>query len=278
MEQALATAYVAHPYQWPVVGWATDIESWTLEDLQNHFRMGYAPNNCTMVLAGDVSYERVLELAKKYLEPIPRHDPPPAVRTKEPEQEGERRVELHKPAQLPLLAVLYHVPESRHPDYASLRVLSALLTEGQSSRLYKRMVDTDQAVLSVESNVDNSLDPGIFQFSLQPRSGIEPARAEKTLYEEIEKLQAGQVPAEELRKAKNQLLVDLYRQQKTIARRANLLGTYEVFEGDYSRLATAGQRIESVTSADLQRVARQYLTPRNRTVATLVPEKETEKP
>src|SRR5215472_11961686 len=107
-ELAQATAFVAHPYHWPVVGWPSDIESWSMDDLKSHFRMGYAPNNCVMVVVGDVTSPQVMTLAKKYLEPIPRQDPPPEVRTKEPEQQGERRVTLSKPAQLPMQQILYH--------------------------------------------------------------------------------------------------------------------------------------------------------------------------
>ena len=136
-ELAQATAFVAHPYHWPVVGWPSDIESWSMEDLKNHWSMGYAPNNCVMVIVGDVRWEAVLELSKKYLEPIPRRDPPPPVRTKEPEQLGERRVTLSKPAQLPIQMVLYHVPETKHPDTPVLELIQTLLSSGQSSRLYK---------------------------------------------------------------------------------------------------------------------------------------------
>jgi zinc protease len=99
-EQLNAAAFIAHPYHWPVVGWPSDIESWTMDDLKAHFRMGYAPNNCVMVVVGDVSEGEVTTLAKKYLEPIPRQEPPPPVRTKEPEQLGERRVTVRRPAQL----------------------------------------------------------------------------------------------------------------------------------------------------------------------------------
>ncbi|HEV2448077.1 MAG TPA: pitrilysin family protein, partial [Candidatus Sulfopaludibacter sp.] len=115
-ELARATAFEAHPYHWPVVGWPSDIESWTMDDLKNHFRMGYAPNNCVLVIVGDVGFGQVMTLARKYLEPIPRQEPPPPVRTREPVQQGERRVTLVKPAQLPSQQVLYHVPETRNPD------------------------------------------------------------------------------------------------------------------------------------------------------------------
>jgi zinc protease len=272
-ELARATAFVAHPYQWPVVGWPADIESWTMDDLKNHFRMGYAPNNCVLVVVGDVHFDNVIQLARKHLEPIPRQEPPPPVRTKEPVQQGERRVTLVKAAQLPIQQVLYHVPETKHPDTPALDVLSVLLTMGQSSRLYKRMVDSEQLAISVNAGVGDALDPTLFSFSIQPRSGVDPATTEKVLFEELARLQNEEPPAAELRKAKNQILASLYRQLKTIEGRANLLGSYEVFHGDYTRLFSADKAIEAVTAADIQRVARQYLTAKNRTVATLIPEK-----
>jgi zinc protease len=274
-EQLRAAAYTAHPYSWPVIGWPSDIEAWTLDDLKHHFRMGYAPNNCLMVVVGDVTSSQVVTLAKKYLEPIPQQDPPPPVRTKEPEQLGERRVTVSKTAQLPLELIAFHVPETKHADDSALDVLETLLSHGQSSRLYSRLVDKDQLVLSVNSFRQNSLDPGLLIFSLQPRSGIEPARAEHALLEELDRLRTGTVSDQELRKAKNQLLADRYRELKTIAGRANLLGTYEVYYGDYKVLYSAAQSVEAVTAADIQRVARQYLGQKNRTVATLIPESKT---
>ena len=274
-EQLHAAAYTAHPYHWPVVGWPSDIESWTMDDLRNHFRMGYAPNNCVMVVVGDVSSPEVITLAKKYIEPIPRQDPPPPVRTKEPEQIGERRVTVVKPAQLPIEMVAFHVPEANNPDDAVLDVMETLLSRGQSSRLYSRMVDKEQLVLSVNANRQSTFDPGLLVFVMQPRSGVEPVRAEKVLLEELGRLSSEPVPDQELRKAKNQLLASHYRELKTIAGRANLLGQYEVFYGDYRKLYTVEQTYEAVTSADIQRVARQYLTEKNRTVATLIPEART---
>jgi zinc protease len=272
-EQLRAAAFTAHPYHWPVLGWPSDIESWNMDDLKNHFRMGYAPNNCTMVVVGDVSAAEVFTLAKKYIEPIPRQEPPPPVRTKEPEQLGERRVTVTKAAQLPIEMVAYHVPESRHADEWALDLMETILTRGQSSRLYSRLVDKEQLVLNVNVGRSTTLDPGIMIFNLQPRSGVEPARAEKALFEELDRLRGQPVTDQELRKAKNQLLADHYRQLKTINGRANLLGTYEVFYGDYRKLYTVEQAYEAVTVADIQRVAAKYLTEKNRTVATLILEK-----
>jgi len=271
-EQLRAAAFIAHPYHWPVVGWPSDIEAWTMDDLRAHYKMGYAPNNCVMVVVGDVQSDQVMALAKKYIEPIPSQAPPPAIRTKEPQQNGERRVVVKKAAQLPIQLVAYHAPEAKNPDNTVLEVIDALLTEGESSRLYKRMVDQDQIALRVSAFTEHSLDPGLYIFSLTPRAGIDPAQTEKVLYEEIAKLQSSAVPAEELRKAKNQLLAQHYRQLKTIAGRANLLGTYEVFYGDYNKLYTIDRDIEAVTVDDVARIAKKYLVEKNRTVATLIPE------
>src|SRR6201993_4103338 len=115
-EKLWAAAFIAHTYQWPVVGWMSDIEHWTMEDLKHHFEMGYAPNNATMVVVGDVTPDEIVQLCEKYIEPIPQHSPPPAVTTVEPEQLGERRLVVHKQAELPLLMIGYHVPKTNNPD------------------------------------------------------------------------------------------------------------------------------------------------------------------
>src|SRR6267142_254483 len=108
-EQLAATAYTAHPYQWPVVGWMVDIENWTMEDLKHHFDIGYSPANATMVVTGDITLDEILKLAQKYIEPIPSRGLPPKVTTREPEQLGERRVVVRKFAQLPIVMMGYHV-------------------------------------------------------------------------------------------------------------------------------------------------------------------------
>jgi zinc protease len=272
-EQLNAAAYTAHPYGWPVVGWASDIKAWTMEDLKSHFRMGYAPNNATVVILGDVQTGEVLKLAKDYFEPIPRQDPPPPVRTVEPAQRGERRVVVVKHAQLPIQLVSYHVAATGHVDFVPLQVLGALLTDGQSSRLYRRMVDKDQIATNVSQFLQPGLDPGQIIFVVNPRAGVDTATTEKVLFEEFETLRSGEVPPAELQKAKNLLLTKLYREMKTISGRANLLGTFEIYKGDYRKLYTASSDLEAVTADDVLRVAKQYLNPRNRTVATLIPEK-----
>jgi zinc protease len=271
-EQLWATAFTAHPYQWPVVGWAVDIENWTMEDLKRHFDMGYSPSNATMVVSGDVSADEIFRLAQKYIEPIASHEPPPKVTTQEPEQMGERRVVIKKFAQLPVLMLGYHVPQTSSPDYYPLQVLQAVLFSGQSSRMYQRLVDKDQLAISTFANWDYSFDPGLFTITVQPKAGVQTGAVEKAVYEELDRVKAQPVTDQEVEKAKNILLANFYRQVRTIDGRANALGSYEVFFGDYRKLFTAAEDYNKVTKDDVRRVAQKYFTDKNRTVATLVPE------
>jgi len=273
-EQLEAAAYTAHPYGWPVIGWASDIESWSMDDLQRHYRMGYAPNNCVMVVAGDVKPEEVLALAKKYLEPIPRQDPPPPVRTKEPKQLGERRVTVRKPAQAPILMMAYHIGAASDPDDPALDVLRAVLTEGRTSRLRNRLVEKDQLAVSVRVESESRIDPGLFVIQVQPRAGVPTEKIEAAVYEELDGVREQGITEQELQKARNQILTGIYPQTATIAGKANLLGIYEVVYGDYRRLFEIGPQVRKVTAADVKRVAAKYFDADNRTVATLVPAKE----
>jgi zinc protease len=271
-EQLWATAYVAHTYQWPVVGWMSDIEHWTLEDLKNHFAMGYSPSNATMVVVGDVTPEEIYQLCEKYIEPIPSHAPPPPVTTVEPEQLGERRLVVHKRAELPLLLIGYHVPQTNHPDFYALNILRTVLYQGESSRMYQRLVDKDQLALFVRSFSSSAFDPSLEQIIAQPKKGVDPAACEKAIYEELERAKSSAITDEELEKAKNIRLVEFYQQMRTISGRANTIGTYEVFFGDYNKLFDAAKNYAAVTKEDVQRVAKTYFGPNNRTVATLIPE------
>jgi zinc protease len=277
-EQLWATAFVAHPYQWPVVGWMSDIEHWTIDDLKRHFAMGYSPSNATMVVVGDVTPEDVFQLCEKTIEPIPAHAPPPAVTTMEPPQLGERRLVVHKPAELPLLMIAYHVPQTNSGDFYALNILRAVLFQGESSRMYQRLVDQDQIALDVESSVEPAFDPTIAVIVAQPKQGIDPEKCEKAIYQELDLTKSTTVSDRELEKAKNIRLMEFYEQMRTINGRGNTIGTYEVFFGDYHKLFDAAQNYAAVTKEDVQRVAREYFGANNRTVATLLPDAEKGKP
>lgn len=273
-EQLWATAYIAHTYQWPVVGWMSDIEHWTMQDLKHHFEMGYSPSNATMVVVGDVTPEEIFQLCEKYIEPIASHAPPPPVTTVEPEQLGERRLMVHKPAELPLLAIGYHLPKTNHPDFYAVNILRTVLYQGESSRMYQRLVDKDQIALDVSSFSSPAFDPTLEEIFVQPKQGVDPAACEKALYDELERAKSSAIADQELEKAKNIRLVEFYQQMRTISGRANTIGTYEVFFGDYNKLFEAAKNYAAVTKEDVQRVAKTYFGPNNRTVATLIPENE----
>jgi zinc protease len=273
-EQLWATAFLAHPYQWPVVGWMSDIEHWTMEDLKQHFAMGYSPSNATMVVVGDISAEEIFQLCEKTIEPIASHARPPAVTTLEPEQLGERRLVVHKPAELPLLMIGYHVPKTDNPDFYALNILSTVLFTGESSRMYERLVDKDQIALEVSLDSHSTFDPALDVIFAQPKQGVDPQVCEKAIYEELERVKGAAISDRELEKAKNIRLVEFYDQMQTISGRANTIGKYEVFFGDYQKLFSAAKNYEGVTKEDVQRVAKAYFGANNRTVATLLPDSE----
>jgi zinc protease len=273
-EQLWATAFIAHPYQWPVIGWMSDIQHWTIDDLKHHFEMGYSPSNATMVVVGDVTPEEVFQLCEKTIEPIPAHAPPPPVTTVEPAQQGERRLVVHKEAELPLLMIGYHVPQTNHPDFYATNILRTILFQGESSRMYQRLVDKDQVALDVSSAVQPAFDPTLAIIVAQPKQGVDPEKCEKDIYEELERAKTTSITDEELEKAKNIRLMEFYHQMRTINGRANTIGTYEVFAGGYQKLFDAAKNYASVTKEDVQRVANAYFGADNRTVATLIPENQ----
>jgi zinc protease len=273
-EQLWATAFIAHPYQWPVVGWMSDIEHWTMDDLKHHFEMGYSPSNATMVVVGDISPDEIFQLCEKFIEPIPSHAPPPPVATVEPEQRGERRLVVQKPAELPVLMIGYHIPQTKDSDYYALNILRSVLFQGESSRMYQRLVDKDQLALEVSSAVQPAFDPTLAIITAQPRQGVDPQTCEKAIYEELEKVKGAQISDQELEKAKNNRLGEFYKEMRTISGRANTIGTYEVFMGDYNKLFDAAKNYSAVTKEDVQRVSKKYFGANNRTVATLLPENE----
>lgn len=266
-----AAAFESSPYHWPVVGWPSDIEAWTIDDLKTYHAMGYSPTNATVVVVGNVKAAEVFRLADQYFAPIPAHAPPPPVRTLEMPQSGERRVIVKKFAQLPSLMIGYHTVAAKDPDFYPLMVANALLTTGQSSRLYHALVDT-QLALQVSSYVRPTLDPGLFIFRAQPRVGIQPGAVEAVIYTEVDKLKSTPVSEHELAKAKNQIIAQHFRQMQTIAGRAQEIGAAQLFFGDWQHVDQEEQQVNAVTAADVQRVMIKYFAPTNRTVATLIPD------
>ncbi len=270
-EQLMAAAFTASPYHWPVVGWPTDIESWTLADLKAYFAMGYSPSNATMIVVGGVKAEDVFRLADRYIGPIPVHDPPPPIRTKEPLQLGERRVYVNKFAQAPLLDIAYHAVDAKSPDYFIFQMITNLLTEGESSRLYKSLVDGQQLAVRINTNLQPMAEVGLFEINAEPREGVPAEKLEQAIYAQMALLEKDGPTPLELQKAKNQDIADYYRSLRSIAGRAQAIGEAEVLFGDYHTLGAVEQRINAVSAADVQRVMKATFKATNRTVAILVP-------
>jgi zinc protease len=271
-EQLQATAFIAHPYGQSGMGWPSDIESWTMEDLQSFYRTYYAPNNATMIVVGAVTPAEIFALADKYFAPIPAQDPPAPVRTIEPPQLGERRVTVEKEAQVPLLQMVFHIGPATDPRNEALDLLMAILTQGDSSRLHRRLVDQERLAINVGGWRPDAMDPTLLWLfaTLTPDADI--ARAEAVLNEELALVVANGVTDAELQKAKNIAVASFWRTLKTINGKAQALGSFENYRGDYAGLFTAPQRYEAVTREQIQEAASQIFTRTNRTVGLLLPQ------
>ncbi len=269
-EQVQATAFLAHPYGIPTIGWPSDIESWTIEDLKAFFAKYYAPNNCTMVLVGDIEPEEAFALARKYLEPIPRNTPPDPVHTREPEQQGERRVTLQVDAQTPVIEIAYHSISGADSRQATLELLTRILTDGDASRLHRSLVEEQKLAISVDSNVDDGFDPGLTWFYLSLPAGGDLQKTEAQFDAQIEALVRDGVTADELNRARSQALADFWRALTTIDGKAHALGQFAVLRGGYQHLFDAPKQYESVTAQDIQKLAAELLTKTNRTVGLAV--------
>ncbi|MEJ1963017.1 MAG: pitrilysin family protein [Gammaproteobacteria bacterium] len=271
-EQVQAAAFVLHPYQFPTIGWPADIQSWELGDLQKFFRTYYAPNNQTFVVAGDVSPDEVFALARQYLEPIPRQAAPEPVLAREPEQEGERRVVVRRNAQTPLLQYAYKAPAAADPRAPALNLLISILVDGDASRLYRELVENRKVIVDLGGNWHEGFDPALLWLYFTLAEGSDPEAVRPVIDAELARLANDGVTAEELRRAKSMAAVAFWKKLSTIDGKAQLLGEYEVFHGDWAKLFTAPAELERVTAEDVRAVARDVLDVNRRTVGILIPD------
>ena len=273
-EQVQATAFVAHPYRFPTIGWPADIQSWRLEDLQAFYRTYYAPNNLTLALAGDVDVERAIALVRRFFEPIPAQAPVPPVRAVEPEQLCERRVLIRRRAQTPLLQCAYKAPRAADPRGPAVSLLLSALVEGDASRLHRVLVEDRQLAIEVSGHWQEGFDPGLLWLSLMLPEGADPEEAREALDAELASVAADGVTEAELERARNLATVGLWKKLAAIDGKAQLLGEYEVFHGDWSLLFDAPARIAEVSAEELRAVAGEILDERRRTLGVLVPTDE----
>lgn len=271
VEQLKSTAYAAHPYQWPVIGWMTDLQQTLRSDALAYYRLHYAPNNAVLIVVGDFTADDLLRQIDELFGAIPAGTPPPIVRSIEPTQEGERRVTFRKPAELPWIAIGYHTPNGRDSDALALEVAGDILAGGKSARLYEDMVYKRRIARSASADYDmSSIDPGMFMLYAQPMPGKPVPTIEKALLEHVARLQAAPPTAEEMERTKAGIEASFVLAQDSLFYQGMLLGQYEM-AGGWRRLDDYLPGIAAVTPEDVQRVASYYLTPENRTVAILDP-------
>lgn len=264
-----AMFWQASPYRHQVIGWPDDIEAYTREAAARHFATYYAPNNITAALVGDFKADEALALARKYFGRIPRGQvPPPEVVTRELPQLAEKRMFVEADTN-PEVTIRYHAVAFNHPDSFALRVLSSLLNR-RTGRLYKSLVEGKRLAVGEPRALSRDMKyEGYFEVSAEIKDGVEPKAVEDALLAELEALTKEPVPDSELQKVKNQILADSYRRLGSNFFLLLQLLLYDS-NGDWRYLNDSPARLLAVTAADVQRVARTYLTPDKKSVLTMV--------
>ncbi len=268
-EQTMANAYIAHPYQFPVYGWPSDVENWSAEDLESYFRTYYAPNNCVMVFTGDVTPEEIYSLAEEFFAGIPAQEPPEEVTTVEPEQLGVRRFLVERDVQSPLLHMAFHAGRASDPETLAMNMLLQIIVAGDSSRLYRLLVEELELATYVGGFHHEGFDPSTVYFYLGLRPGVDPAEAEAELMAALDAIIAEGVTEAELDKARNIMLADFWREMATIDGKASALGDFEIFHGSYEALFDRSDAVDAVTIEDIQSAAAEVFRINNATIGVL---------
>src|SRR5882724_2082574 len=267
-------SYRTHPYKRPGIGSIEDLEAATVENVQKFHSTYYRPDNATLLVVGDLDPKQFDAWVDKYFGSIPKPNLPlPRVQTKEPERTGEMRfTEYGANVPLPGVGITYLVPSEKSEDAAALNMADIVLSQGRSSRLYQSLIYQQQVAQSANANADLKEDAGLFELTAIVAAGKKPEDAEAALRAEIKKLQDEPVPAAELEKAKNQIITSQLRQRETNLGKSQSLGGATVLLGDPNRVNTELERLQAVTAADVQRVAKKYFTDQNRYVFFYLPE------
>lgn len=269
-ERFLGTAFQRHPYGRPVVGKMEDIQALSRRHAEEYFRRFYGPNNAVVAVVGDVDPDEILAWAEAYLAPIPSGDDPPPIHPREPEQTAERRVEVVYDAE-PHLLIGWRIPAPDHPDFAALTILAHILSGGNTSRVFNRLVLVEKLAVSTSAGLQpGERDPQLFTISAAPRAPHTTAELEAAIYEEIARVQAEPPEIAELERIRNQLEAGEVRRLRSNLGLAFQLAASASTYGDWRTTFQQASRLMEVQPEDVQRVARVYLRPENRTVATLV--------
>jgi zinc protease len=266
-------SFSEHPYKRPGIGSIEDLDAASLKDVQEFHTTYYRPDNATLVVVGDFDQKQFDAWVDKYFGPIAKPNRPlPRVQVKEPARKAEARFTEYGINDLPAVGLTYLAPPQADADAAALYVADAILSTGESSRLYNSLVYQQQLAAEVSSNFEAREDVSLFVLTAVLSEGKKPEDAEKSLLAEIKKLQEAPVAAAELEKAKNQIITNQLRQRETSYGKALALGEAAVLLGDPARVNTNLARLQAVTAADVQRVMKKYFTDTNRMVLYYLPE------
>jgi zinc protease len=282
-EEVDALAFKAHPYRQPVIGWKSDLRAITRDDLYRHYRAFYHPSNAIALAVGDFDASRTAALIADAFGSIPAGEPASAIRSEEPEQEGERRVVLRRPGgATAYLQIAYHAPAASHPDLPALMVADGILSGfkgigpfdggggGRSSRLHRALVDGGLAT-EAGSGIVPSADPSLLRVNATVRSGIEIPAVEAAVNTEIRRLHDEAVSAEELDRVKRQARAQFVYLRDGVFRRAMAVGAFAAVDRPETLHALA-DGVERITADDVTRVVQTYLVDRRRTVGWYLPE------
>jgi zinc protease len=284
-EALQAAAFQAHPYRHAVIGWRADLEAITRDQLVNHYRTYYVPNNAVVGVAGDFEADEILARIDQLFGPIPRGPALPPLRVVEPPQRGERRVTVEGPGATSYLEVAYRAPNALDPDYMPAIILDTILggakamslwgggAPNRSSRLYRALVETELAA-DVDCGISSTIDPFTFDFSATVRNGRKLAEVESALLAEIERVISEPVSEQELATAVKQTKAQFAYSSESVTDQAHWLGFSQIVADD-AWFETFVERMAAVSVDDVQRVAAKYLQRNQRNVGWYVPTEET---
>jgi len=265
-------AFSVHPYKHPTIGSMKDLEAASIEDVRDFFRTYYVPNNATLVLVGDFETKEASALVQRYLGRVPKSSRPvPRDIPKEPPQTKERRVQLEESWPLPAVVVAYHITFDGHPDSYPLHIASKVLSDGESSRIYRKLVYEEQLALAAFGGGNIIEDPNLFFAVAIVQPGKRPEDAVNALIAELDRLTKEPISDGELQQAKNQFARDYILGRESNKDKAGQLGHAAVIHNDIKTADGEFDIFMNTTTADVQRVAKTYFRPENRLVLTIMP-------
>jgi len=277
MEETMKRAYEKHPYRWTTIGDTTHIRSSSDQDVKNFYETFYVPNNAVLTIAGDIDKDEAKKYVEQYFASIPKSDkeiPRPDV--EEPTKNEEIRDTVYDNIQLPAIIQAYHTPAMGTEDYYAVDMLSTLLSQGQSSRLYKTLVDQKELAMQVALFPMPLEDPGVALMFALPNSGVDAKKLENAMDAEVEEVRNNLISDRELEKLKNQFESKIVKQNNSISRRAqNLARNYTYFE-DTDLINHRLEKYMDVTKEDIKRVANEYFREDNRVVLYYLPKSQKE--